>query len=961
MLVGEPGIGKTRTAEEFAEVARGKGATVLWGRCFEGEWAPPYGPFSQALAEYVHNAEPDALRNDLGRNASPIARLIPALREKLSDIEEPVSLQPDEERFRLLDAVSQFLISVSQRAPVVLVLDDLHWADAGTVAMLRHVARFAPQNHVLIVGAYRDAELDPQHPLADALAALRGEAEYERISLKGLDHAQVGELLTTITEHDVPTAFVWAISAETDGNPFFIREILVHLAEEGKMYDEHGRWTSNLSVAEMGIPEGVREVIGRRLSRLSDGCNRMLTPVSTMSGGFTWAVLRAVCDADEAVLLDALDEALRAQVLQERGDGAAVMYDFTHALIRHTLYEGMSAPRRVLLHREIGDALERLYAPKIEPHVAELAYHFYRAAPGGDVEKAIDCCARAAGRAMELLAFEEAVGHYGRSLELLEQVDTSDLDRRYDLFMALADAQFRAGDFPGAGDARRRAADVARKLGSGEHLARAVIAVSSPWALGIEGVPLEGHVSLLEEALSAMGEEDSPLHAQLLINLSIVLGRLGRNTSLGGEAVAMARRIGDGATLAYVLNGRSVELAAPADLDQRGAVAREARDYAERAGDTSLALYAECVLLQARLEMGDIAGTDAGIEAHGRMANETHQFSQMWHTIALRAMRATLDGRFDEAERLVGEMAAFGERMGHPLAHRGFMVQTSAIWRATGRMGDMVPRLLPFADDQADPNFGASSRVALALIYAETGREPEARALFERFASEDFVGLSPRNWLALLTQLSDVSACLRDAPRAARLYELLVPCAMHCVTFDRALVCDGSASRVLGLLAATMSRWDDADRHFQDALEMNERIRSRPWTARTQLNYAEMLLARGRRRDRDHTLDLLEPALTTARELGMAPLVQKAAELLGRAQRGGYLRGEPAPRYPDRLTAREVDILRLIAGGRTNSRIAADLVLSERTVARHITNLYRKIGTTNKAQATTYAIRHNLN
>jgi len=223
MLVGEPGIGKSRTIEEFTEQARAGGSLVLAGRCFEGEWAPPYAPFAEAIAGYAKEAALDVLAADLGYGAPPVARLVPSLRERLPDIGETVPLNPDEERFRLLDAVSQLIIATSARAPVVLVLDDLHWADGGTIAMLRHVARFLPGQRTLVLGAYRDVELDRQHPLADALAALRREAEYERILIKGLHEGDVRTLLTDIAEHDVPDAFVQAISAETDGNPFFIR------------------------------------------------------------------------------------------------------------------------------------------------------------------------------------------------------------------------------------------------------------------------------------------------------------------------------------------------------------------------------------------------------------------------------------------------------------------------------------------------------------------------------------------------------------------------------------------------------------------------------------------------------------------------------------------------------------------------------------------------------------------
>ena len=214
MVVGEPGIGKTRTLEEFAANSRAHGALVLWGRCYEGEWAPPYGSFAEAIAEYVRAADADHLRRELGYGGPPLARLVPAIRERIPDIGEPAPLQPEEERFRLLDAVSQLLIAASARTPLVLVLDDLHWADRGTIAMLRHVARFIARNRILVIGAYRDVELDRQHPLSDALAALRRETEYDRINLKGLDSREVGELLQTVADQDVPEAFDGAVVAK---------------------------------------------------------------------------------------------------------------------------------------------------------------------------------------------------------------------------------------------------------------------------------------------------------------------------------------------------------------------------------------------------------------------------------------------------------------------------------------------------------------------------------------------------------------------------------------------------------------------------------------------------------------------------------------------------------------------------------------------------------------------------
>src|SRR5262249_34980969 len=254
---------------------------------------------------------------DLGPGAPALARLVPSLRERLPDIAEPIPLQADEERFRLLDAVSQLLIAASERAPIVLVLDDLHWADRDTIAMLRHVARAVPQHRMLLLGLYRDVELDRQHPLADALGVLRREAPYERVVLKGLDVGRVGALLEAIAQQKPDPALVRALSDETSGNPFFIREVLIHLVEERKLYREGGRWRSGVtSVAEFGIPEGVRQVITRRLSRLSEVANRLLAAASAFEGACRLDVVTRAAGIDEAVALDALDDVLAAQLLR---------------------------------------------------------------------------------------------------------------------------------------------------------------------------------------------------------------------------------------------------------------------------------------------------------------------------------------------------------------------------------------------------------------------------------------------------------------------------------------------------------------------------------------------------------------------------------------------------------------------------------------------------------------------
>jgi predicted ATPase len=318
LLAGEPGIGKTRTAEELAEEARRDGARILWGRCFEGDTTLPYGPFAEAFTRYAKEADAAELQADLGPYGSALAKIAPVTGQRVPDLPPLMDLNPDEERWRLFDAVVQLLGNIAARAPLLLVLDDLHWADGGTIALVRHVARSLAQTRMVVLGLYRDVELDRTHPLGESLAALRREGDCERIVLHGLDVDEVGELLGAMAAHDVPPALVDAINRETDGNPFFVREIVLHLIEDGKVYREAGRWTSHLSIEALGIPEGVRQVIGRRLSRLSEPANRLLGAAAGTSGAFCFDVAWRVAGLAEASALDGLDEALDAQLIFHR-------------------------------------------------------------------------------------------------------------------------------------------------------------------------------------------------------------------------------------------------------------------------------------------------------------------------------------------------------------------------------------------------------------------------------------------------------------------------------------------------------------------------------------------------------------------------------------------------------------------------------------------------------------------
>ncbi|MGH9005024.1 MAG: ATP-binding protein, partial [Acidimicrobiia bacterium] len=372
LLAGEPGIGKTRLAVELAGAVRETGGVVLAGRCDE-DLGVPYQPFVEALRHYVTGAG----ERRLGRHAGELARLLPDLAQLVPDLPEPLRSDPETERYRLFDALAAWLSDASAEAPVLLVLDDLHWAAKPTLLLLRHVLRSPEPLRLLVVATYRDSDIGRGHPMSDLLAELRREGGVERLSLSGFDTLGVTAFLEAVSGHrlddeaaqELP-AVVWR---ETDGNPFFVAEVLRHLSESRAIEQRDGRWVLHADVGDLGIPEGVRDVVGRRLSRLAESTNHVLAVGAVVGLEFEPAVVERAAGVDEDELLGALEEAIGARLLVEVSGGAR--YRFTHALVRATLYEELSGARRVALHRRVAEGIEAAHGRALDDHLPALAHH----------------------------------------------------------------------------------------------------------------------------------------------------------------------------------------------------------------------------------------------------------------------------------------------------------------------------------------------------------------------------------------------------------------------------------------------------------------------------------------------------------------------------------------------------------------------------------------------------------
>jgi class 3 adenylate cyclase len=511
LIAGEPGIGKTRLAAELAATAHAQGAVVLAGRCDE-DLGMPFQPFVESLRQFVRAApEPVA---QLGRFGGDLVRLLPELDETAAALPPPLRSDPETERYRLFDAVAAWLSSVSGDTPVLLVLDDLQWASKPTLLLLRHVTRSSEPMRLVVIGTFRDTELPTGHPLTELLADLRRQEGIERISLAGLDEGAVGEFLEAAAGHQLAEEehnLVRAIHGETEGNPFFVGEVLRHLAETGGVARRDGRWTATAAVEELGIPEGVRDVIRRRLSRLSEAATRILSLGAVVGPEFELPVILDVTGLEEDAVLDGLEEARAARLLAEVPE--TNRNRFSHALVRATLYDELTTARRMTLHRRVGEALEALHAGHLDDYLPSLAHH-YRAA--GDAPRAVAYATQAGYRALTQLAHDEAVTFFSQALDLAE--DT----QRLELLLGLGDAQRRAGEAAHR-ETLLAAAHLALQRDDAESLAHAAIA-NNRFFHSFSGWVDTDRVTVLEAALGAVGPGDSGSRARLLASLAAELG-----------------------------------------------------------------------------------------------------------------------------------------------------------------------------------------------------------------------------------------------------------------------------------------------------------------------------------------------------------------------------------------------------------------------------------------------------
>jgi DNA-binding CsgD family transcriptional regulator/tetratricopeptide (TPR) repeat protein len=699
------------------------------------------------------------------------------------------------------------------------------------------------------------------------------------------------------------------------------------------------------------VPEGVKDVIGRRLNRLSAPANQVLARAAVLGRTFDLDLLARLLDEPLAqACTAALEEALQAHVVE--ADEAPGRYQFSHALIRETLYDEIAMPTRSRLHWRAARAIEATPG-RDEQRLAALAHHHAAALPGGDAVRAAEVARRAAERASRLLAHEEAARYYRMALQAIDCGACAPALRCLTL-NALGESLTLAGEYLEAGEAYSQAAAQARADGAADQLARAALGFeTTSWAPGRSGLAA---ARLLREALDAQGSGDDAIKAQLLSSLARALvfsGEDEQSVLVQAQALAMARRSGDTRTLVATLIATLAARWKPERGEERVRHAVEAMRLAGQSGDELRVLEAQAWHLFELMELGDMAGWQAGLEHYERGATELRQPFPRYVAVTSRATHALLQGRFDEAEPLIVHALQIGRRMPGFDASGVYGMQMFMLRSEQGALGALAPLVRLYTSSM--PRAGLW-RPGLALIHVELGQLDEARAEFEAYAADDFAGIARDGLLtASLTFLAQVCAALDDTARAQTLYRLLLPYDGRNLLVGSTVGCFGAAASVLGLLATTQRRWDDAERHFRAALAMNERQGAHPALAHTRHRYARMLVARGTSGDRELARALLAQAQADAQRMGMRTLQARVVEAQSRLGAAS-----PATLYPAGLSAREAQVLRLVASGRGNREIAEQLFVSPNTVANHVRSILAKTGAVNRTEAAAFAIRNGL-
>ena len=961
MLVGEPGIGKTRTAHEIGAYAEARGVRVLSGRCHRSQGAPPYWPWVQVIRSYVRDATPDRLMSDMGAAASDIAEIVSEVRERLPDLQPSPPLEsPEQARFRLFDSITNFVKNASQTQPSMIVLDNLHWADRPSLLLLEFLAREMGDAKLLVLGTYRDSEISADHDLSTTLGEVAREPLFGQIRLDGLSEGNVESFLQSAAQTAPPTELVEAVYVKTGGNPFFMTEVVRLLMQErtpdsGSSSPEPGEARNSMRVR---IPDSVRLTIGQRLARLSSECRRSLTVASVIGREFGLDQLERLMEGQgSGDLLGAVEEALLARMIEEMPETVG-RYQFAHVLVQETLAGELSAVRRAELHARVAEVLEELYGANVETHADELAYHFLR---GNTLEKAAEYTLMAGDRASAVYAREPAIAQYETAVELLEKVEAGPRQLAEALEkLAFAVGMSRGKDFL---DYSQKALSLYEALGDPVKTGEVHLQTSRLLMTGATGVGGTRHSHALKAVALLEPEGESALLAgayeQAGHTAAHGSGPISGGIELMEKGLALAERLGDVAEATNAINHLAHALVYHAGEIGRGLELHHSSWEMEKENHNLVASASAALFLStAYLSLRDV---DGAIQWIGRSMEAADLSGQMHRKIfaSLALARASILGG-DAPRALLGlETAQEGARKIGAEVSQFPQPEVIAQGQVCFHLGDWdkaraeLLKCLESGEQTDGVVVTQAASCALGELYLEEGDLAGAEghlleaATLAETRGEKTLEIAPR---ALLAQTASRAGELTEArTQLSRAQEILSN--GEDWRGLAALVHESDA-----ILATAEERWEDADAAFQKASSISRRYHLPYYQARCLMERGQMRLSRNDPGDREHGTALLDEALGIFQEVQASKMAERVIALKQQVQ----AQPAKAPEYPDGLSQREVEVLRLIAAGNSNREIAEELFLSLRTIERHITNIYTKINARGKADATAYALRHGL-
>ncbi len=879
LLSGEAGIGKTRLVGELTTQVEAERGAVLYGRCDEDS-VVPYQPFVEALQPYVAATPAASLHQRLHGLERDLTRLFPELAGRILDHPLPAVSDPEAERFRLFEAVGLLVSGIAAVGSAVLVVDDLHWADRPTLQLLRHVVRSASDAPLLVVLAYREADLADDREAGDLVVDLQRDATTERITLQGLPEVDVATMLGAIAGHDVAPPLARTLHHETGGNPFFLSELMRNLLETEPSIAASRGEDADLVLGDLSLPQSVRDVVTRRVQRLPEPVGEVLAVAAVMGREFAAAPLVTASARSPDEVLGALDLAKAAGIVDEQGDQFGT-YRFSHDLVCQVLYATLGTARAAQLHARVGAALEGEPSSKASPAV--LAEHYSHALVLGEAPKALHYMTAAGHEAATNLAFEDAVAHFEQAVALVDQYFPDDDVRRAALLIDLAEVLVFVDEAAGV-TAALRAVEAARAGGSAEQLGRAVAVFAEPLTSVLKYPGLVDE--LFAEAQQALDDEHPALRARLIAIEAFkhsayqLPGRGADGSTLAAQAVRLAREAAHAPTLTAALFARATSLESTPLIDERRALGEELVELGRAGGSRAPMATTQGlrVLAGVHLELGDAHALDSAIAELGRTGEQARWLPALVFEAQWRATQALLEGRFDDVRSHWGVMRRYSRAyraVSGMEAQQGYYLA-----RERGELAPLVDALDAIAEEVTDSLYVPAM---LAVARLETGDQAGARRILDTIGPDDLRRAEHENALgAALALLSEVAAATSATEHAALLHDMLEPFAGRIVATVIGLACLGAADRYRGMLCTTLERWDDAEEHLSRAVAVEERIRGRALLVRTRCAHAELLRARGRPSDTDAAIGLLTGVVDEARDLGMAQLRERAMRLLAR-------------------------------------------------------------------------------